>query len=118
MYCIKCGTEIKPGQKFCTNCGTPAPSSPNQRESDQQETGQDRGASQTTTDQKEDAKNVESYDAHTIVDTLNQYVGGSKEHVSLNWKVLFKTCLNLTAQRKLRKYLHVVLPPPLPTLKT
>lgn len=90
MYCIKCGTEIKPGQKFCTNCGTPAPSSPNQRESDQQETDQDRGASQTTTDQKEDAKNVESYDAHTIVDTLNQYVGGSKEHVSLNWKVLFK----------------------------
>ena len=23
MYCKKCGTEQKPGQKFCPKCGTP-----------------------------------------------------------------------------------------------
>ena len=23
MNCTKCGNELKPGQKFCTKCGTP-----------------------------------------------------------------------------------------------
>lgn len=69
MYCKKCGAKIDEGQKFCPNCGTP--------------TSTEKPASET----KERNGNGK---AHTIVDSLNEYVGGGQSHIELNWKDLFR----------------------------
>lgn len=67
MYCKKCGAKIEQGQKFCTKCGTPV----------------------SIVEQSSETKE-ESGEAHTIVDSLNEYVGGGQNHVELNWKDLFR----------------------------
>lgn len=70
MFCKKCGTELRPGAAFCSKCGTPAPA-PAQPSAPQTEAT----AHPTAT--------------RTIVDSLNQYVGGEVGHIDLNWKDLF-----------------------------
>ena len=67
MYCKKCGAKIEQGQKFCSKCGTPVP------------------AAEPSSEAKK-----ENGEAHTIVDSLNEYVGGGQNHVELNWKDLFR----------------------------
>ena len=67
MYCKKCGAKIEQGQKFCSKCGTPV----------------------SIVEQSSETKE-ESGEAHTIVDSLNEYVGGGQNHVELNWKDLFR----------------------------
>lgn len=71
MFCKKCGAELKPGAEFCSKCGTAAPAPA------QQSATQPASSAQTGT-------------SRTIVDSLNQYVGGKAGHVDLNWKDLFR----------------------------
>ncbi len=71
MYCKKCGQVIKLGQKFCPKCGTPV------------------GIQEAKEKNSADFNNTKS-NSHTIVDSLNKYVGGGDNHIELNWKDLFR----------------------------
>lgn len=81
MFCQNCGAKLQDGQRFCSNCGAKVGSF----------TSQSSNGTSSSTYGQSDHRSAQPNAPHSLVDSLNEYVGGdSGKHVELNWKDLFR----------------------------